>query len=122
MSAADVLAAEASTSATCPTSRPRNSKMFMVCAAMVAASARSIWPAAASDRLPASAPPMMSLVLIPALASSASACAACVAEYWVSLPACRAAARSAARSLPAAPLTADTSDICLSKSVAAFAA
>ena len=101
-SVADLFAPAASTSAMCATSPPWSWNMFIACAAMVAASARSMLPAAASDRVPVSAPPRMSEVEIPAFASSSSAVAASVAENAVSLPACMAAARRLSRLLPAA--------------------
>jgi hypothetical protein len=53
----------------------------MVCAAMVADSARSICPDAARAREPLRAPPVMFATETPARASSASASAASVAVY-----------------------------------------
>ena len=113
-SAADLFAPAARTSAIRVTSAPRSLKMFMACAAIVAASASSRFPAAARSSDPRNAPPRMSEVETPAFASSAVASAASDAENTVAFPASRAASRSRPISSADAPETARTLDIDLS--------
>jgi hypothetical protein len=111
-------AAAASRSATCGTSLPCSLNWVSALAAISAASPTASWPAAARDSAPFSPPPRMSAVEMPAFDSWVMPSAAWVAEYWVSLPACSAAARSRAMSWVLACVAADTADICLSKSAA----
>ena len=94
----------------------------MAFAATTALSATDICPAAAKLSVPLSAPPRMSLVDTPALASSVSASAAWVAENWVEAPAAMAACRSWASSLAVPCVAAFTPDIALSNFEEAYTA
>ena len=122
MSAADLFAAADRTSAMWETSLPCRPNVFIACAEMTAASARSICPDAASAREPFRAPPVMSATETPARASSASAFAASVAVKLVVLPAASAAARSCCICRADAPVTARTLDSALSNLAADAAA
>ena len=115
-------AAEASMSAMWGTSAPARPNWFIADAATSPAAATSICPAAARLNAPESAPPMMSLVDTPALASSFKPAAASAPEYCVSAPSLIAVWRSDSSSAPDAPVFAATADISASKSMNDFAA
>jgi hypothetical protein len=113
-------AAAANTSATWAASVPAREKMLSVVAMISAARGTAIPAAAARSVAPLAAPPRMSSIPTPALASSSIAPAASLAENDVALPRSSASCRKSANCAVVASVTALTALIWCSKSAASF--